>query len=67
VASNDIVITGDLGGPIHAGFWNVKPDGTFTSTAINVEAHDNAGDAVAPVVGEPVSGNVAYFINNALH
>jgi hypothetical protein len=58
VASDDIVITGNLGGPNRAGFFNVKTDGTFTSTAINVEAQDNAGDAVAPVVGDSVSGKV---------
>lgn len=58
VASDDIIITGDLGGPIRAGFLNVKTDGTFTSTAINVEAHDNTGDAAAPVVGDPVSNPI---------
>ena len=55
VASDGVVITGDLGGPIRTGFLNVKTDGTFTSTAINVEAHDNTGDAAAPVAGDPVS------------
>lgn len=60
VASDDIVITGDLGGPIRAGFLNVKTDGTFTSTAINVEAHDNTGVAAAPVIGDPISGNVKW-------
>lgn len=48
------MITGDLGGPIRAGFLNVEKDGTFTSTAINVEAHENDGDATAPVIGAPV-------------
>ena len=33
---------------------------TSTSTAINVEAHDNAGDAAAPIVGDPISGNVKW-------
>jgi hypothetical protein len=55
VASDDIVITGELGGPIRAGFLNVKTDGTFTSTAINIEAHENDGDATAPVVGLPIT------------
>lgn len=60
VASDDIVITGDLGGPIRAGFLNVEKDGTFSSTAINVEAHDNTGDAVAPVTGDPIVGDVVW-------
>ncbi|WP_111809463.1 hypothetical protein [Aeromonas allosaccharophila] len=60
VASDDIVITGDLGGPIRAGFLNVQKDGTFTSTAINVEAHENDGDATAPVIGAPVVGDVQW-------
>ncbi|MCS0540270.1 hypothetical protein NXY55_09730 [Aeromonas veronii] len=60
VASDDIVITGDLGGPIRAGYLNVEEDGTFTSTAINVEAHDNTGDAVIPVIGDPVVGDVVW-------
>jgi hypothetical protein len=60
VASDKVVITGELGGPIRAGFLNVKTDGTFSSTAINVEAHDNLGDATTPVVGDPVSGNVKW-------
>ncbi|HDO1318045.1 hypothetical protein [Aeromonas veronii] len=60
VASDDIVITGDLGGPIRAGFLNVEKDGTFSSTAINVEAHDNTGDAAAPVIGDPIVGDVQW-------
>ena len=39
---------------------NVKTDGTFTSTAINVEAHDSAGDATAPIDGDPIFGNVKW-------
>ncbi|MGL5090971.1 MAG: hypothetical protein ACRC8B_08540 [Aeromonas sobria] len=60
VASEDIVITGELGGPIRTGFLNVKEDGTFSSTAINVEAHDNTGDVAAPVAGDPIAGDVVW-------
>ena len=60
VTSDDIVITGDLGGPIRAGFLNVEQDGTFSSTAINVEAHDNTGDTTAPVIGDPIAGDVVW-------
>ncbi len=60
VATDDLMITGDLGGPIRAGFLNVEKDGTFSSTAINVEAHDNTGDAAGPVAGDPIAGDVVW-------
>ncbi|OHY96858.1 hypothetical protein BJD16_00970 [Aeromonas sobria] len=60
VATDDLMITGDLGGPIRAGFLNVEKDGTFSSTAINVEAHDNTGDAASPAAGDPIAGDVVW-------
>lgn len=57
VAGDELIITGLAGQAIENGQLIVATDGTFTSTAVTVEAHINDGDADAPVVGAITNAN----------
>lgn len=52
-AGDDLIITG-IGGSLtaHSGSITAKEDGTFISDEIVLEAHENTGDASAPVIGD---------------
>lgn len=51
-AGDTIMITGLAGGAIGSGTLLVANDGSFTSSTIILESHENTGTEAAPVVGD---------------
>jgi len=53
----DLMITGLAGGSIGNGTLVVATDGTFTSSTVILESHENTGTLLAPVVGDITTAN----------